>query len=245
MDNKNATTLPVNDNDGTTEIDLGELLRAVWHRIWLVIILIAVGIILSFAITKIFITPKYQAKATIYILSKSTSITSLADLQIGSNLAADFEIIATTRELLESVIARENLDMTYEELKREVSVSNPQNSHMLVVSVLDPDPEMAARVSNAVADELRNEIADVMNTDRPSSVEQAVVPVRAKTPNVRNNVIIGGVAGLIVALAIIIIIFMSDDTIKNADDVRKYLDMDTLASFPLMKGGEKSSRKRR
>lgn len=245
MENQNVNTSAANDQNSTTEIDLGELLRAIWHRIWLVLILVAAGIILSFAITKLFITPKYEAKSTIYILSKSTSITSLADLQIGSNLAADFEIIATTRELLESVIAREGLDMTYEELRREISVSNPTNSHMLVVSVLDPDAEQASRISNAVADELRNEIADIMNTDRPSTVEQAIVPVAAKTPNVRNNIIIGGVAGLIIAIAIITIIFMSDDTIKNADDVRKYLELDTLAAFPLVKTNAKPADKRR
>ena len=104
-------------------IDLLELGRLIWRNIWMVIIAIVVGAVLSFVVTKVFITPKYQATSTIYILSKTTSITSLADLQIGSQLAGDFEIIATTRELLEKVSADENLGMTYEQLKKEIKVT--------------------------------------------------------------------------------------------------------------------------
>ena len=228
----------------TMEIDLLDLGRAVWKKIWLVIIGVVVGAVLAFAITKIFITPKYQATSTIYILSKTTSITSIADLQIGSQLAADFEIIATTRELIEKVIESEGLDKTYEELKRAIKVTNPPDSHMLRVSVTDTDPEMAARISNAIADELREEIAEIMNTDRPSSVEAAVVPKTKFSPNTRNNVILGAVIVGLLAIAIIIIQHLSDDTIKTDDDVKKYLGLDTLAQFPLVKGGTKANKKK-
>lgn len=223
-------------------IDLVELAKEVWRHIWIVIIGIVVGAVLAFVITKVFITPKYQATSTIYILSSTTSITSLADLQIGSQLAADFEIIATTRELLEKVIEQEHLDMTYDQLKKAVSVTNPTDSHMLRVTVTDPDPELAARVSNAIADELREEIAEVMNTDMPSSVEKAVVPEKQASPSVRRNVILGAVILMVLAIAIIVIRYLSDDTIKSDDDVKKYLDLDTLAQFPLIKGKQTSKR---
>lgn len=222
--------------DEEITIDLLELARVVWNNIWLVIIAIILGAVLSFVITKLFITPKYQATSTIYILSKSTSITSLADLQIGSQLAGDFEIIATTRELLDNVIESENLNMSYAELKKEIKVTNPSNTHMLRIAVTDPDPQRAAQISNAVADELREEIAEVMNTDRPSTVERAVVPHSRYSPSYKRNVAIGAAVLAILALAIIIIRYLADDTIKDEDDVSKYLGIDTLAAFPLLKG---------
>lgn len=221
-------------DDGIT-IDLLELARIVWKNIWLVIIGIVVGAALSFVITKVFITPKYQATSTIYILSKSTSITSLADLQIGSQLAGDFEIIATTRELLEKVANDNHLNMTYEELKKEIKVTNPSNSHMLKIAVTDPDPQKAALISNALADELREEIAEIMNTDRPSTVERAVVPTKRHSPSYKRNVALGAVILAILAIAFIVIRYLADDTIKDDEDVKKYLGLDTLAQFPLMK----------
>ena len=217
-------------------IDLLEVGRLIWRNIWMVIIAIVLGAVLAFLVTKIFITPKYQATSTIYILSKTTSITSLADLQIGSQLAGDFEIIATTRELLEKVSANENLGMTYEELKKEIKVTNPNNTHMLRIAVTDPDPERAAKISNAVADELREEISEVMNTDRPSTVERAVVPTARYSPSYKRNVVIGALVLAVLAIAFIIIRYLADDTIKDEDDVSKYLGIDTLAAFPLLKG---------
>ena len=221
--------------DDEITIDLLEVGRLIWRNIWMVIIAIVVGAVLGFLITKVFITPKYQATSTIYILSKTTSITSLADLQIGSQLAGDFEIIATTRELIDKVIKDENLNKTYEELKKSIKVTNPNNTHMLRIAVTDPDPEMAARISNSLADELREEIAEVMNTDRPSTVEKAVVPKSPSSPSVKRNVALGALVLAVLAILIIVIKYLSDDTIKDEDDVRKYLDLDTLASFPILK----------
>ena len=224
-------------------IDLLEVGRLIWRNIWMVIIAIVVGAVLSFVVTKVFITPKYQATSTIYILSKTTSITSLADLQIGSQLAGDFEIIATTRELLEKVSADENLGMTYEQLKKEIKVTNPSNTHMLRIAVTDPDPERAAKISNAVADELREEISEVMNTDRPSTVERAVVPTNRYSPSYKRNVAIGALVLAVLAIFIIVIRYLADDTIKDEDDVSKYLGIDTLAAFPLLKGTNNKSKK--
>lgn len=239
----NEANMQPNTEEKVTEIDLVDLGRAVIRKIWLVLILLAVGAILAFTITKFFVTPMYRATSTIYILSRTTSITSLADLQVGKNLAADFEIIATTRKLLEKVIIEEELDMSYEKLKSEISVTNPTDSHMLRISVTDPDPVRAAQISNAVADELRDEISEVMNTDRPSSVEQAVVPQRKYSPSTTRNVAIGAVVGIVLALIIIIAMYLSDDTIKDSDDVRKYLGLDTLAAFPLIRGQDTKDKK--
>ncbi|MBR5931107.1 MAG: polysaccharide export protein [Lachnospiraceae bacterium] len=216
-------------------VDLLELLRVIWKNIWLVLIAIAAGAVLAFLVTKLFITPKYQATSTIYILSKSTSITSLADLQIGSQLAGDFAIIATTREVLENVIEDEHLNESYDQLKREIKVSSPSNTHMLRITVTDTDPEMAARISNTLADELRDKIAEIMNTERPSTVEAAVVPAHPISPNVKKNTVLGAFALAVLVILFIVIRHLSDDTIKDDEDVRKYLELDTLAQFPLIK----------
>ena len=54
----------------------------------------------------------------VYIFSNSTSITSLADLQIGSQLTVDFETIGASRPVLERVISGLDLDMHYEGLRK-------------------------------------------------------------------------------------------------------------------------------
>ena len=217
------------------EIDLLELATVVWNKIWLVVIGLLVGAGAAFALVSYAMTPKYKATATIYIFSKTTSITSLADLQIGSQLTEDFQIIAKTRDVVEKVIYELNLNTSYEALVGRITVTNPASSHMLQVTVEDTDPEQAAKISNALSDKLRDQIAEIMNTDRPSMVQRALPPKAPSSPSVRRDTVIGGMLGAMLVIAILVIRHISDDTIKISDDVHKYLNLDVLAEFPVIR----------
>ena len=229
-------------SDDEVEVDLLELATVIWHKIWLVIIGLVVGAAAAFAVVTYGITPKYKATSTIYIFSKTTSITSLADLQIGSQLTQDFQIIAKTRGVVESAIsdleAKGKLTpnaVTYESLVNRISVSNPSSSHMLEITVVDTDPIRAANLSNTLSDKLRDQISEIMSTDRPSVVQRADVPKGQSSPNVRRDTIIGAMLGALLMMAVLVIRHLSDDTIKISDDVHKYLGLDVLAEFPYIR----------
>ena len=214
------------------EIDLLEVVRVLWRKVWLLILMFVVGAGIVGAGTKFLVTPLYKANSTIYILSKSTSVTSLADIQIGNNLTGDFRYIATTRETLNEVIAELGLNITYADLSRQVSVTNPNDSHMLKVQVTDPDPQMAAQIANTLAEVLREQIADIMNTDKPSMVERAIPPARPSSPSLIRNAFLGGLILAVLTAAIILIRYFADDTITTEEDVRRYLNVTVLASVP-------------
>ena len=215
------------------EIDLLEVARILWQKAWLLAICLIVGAAAAGIGTKLLLTPQYEASSMIYIYTKTTSVTSLTDLQIGSQLTVDFQIIATTREVVESAIEKLGLNVSYEDLVRKISISNPSNSRIIEITVRDPDPLLAARLSNTLADELRMRIADVMDTDEPSIVESAVVPKEPVSPSLRRNAAIGGGALFLVAAMILVIRYLLDDTIKTEEDVEKYLHQNVLAVIPV------------
>ncbi len=69
------------------EIDLGELLF-VLRRKWLLLITCAIaGAAIALAYTLFLVQPIYTSSSMIYIFSKSTTITSTLDLQIGKQLS--------------------------------------------------------------------------------------------------------------------------------------------------------------
>jgi capsular polysaccharide biosynthesis protein len=230
MDDRMKTTRPEE-----VEIDLLELATVILHKFWLVIIGLVVGAAAAFAVVNYAMTPKYKSTATIYIFSKTTSITSLADLQIGSQLTEDFQIIAKTRDVVEKVIYKLDLDTSYEALVNHITVTNPASSHMLQVTVEDTDPEQAAKISNALSDELRDQISEIMNTDKPSVVQRASVPKAQSSPSVRRDTVIGAILGALLVMVALVIRHLSDDTIKISDDVHKYLGLDVLAEFPYIR----------
>ena len=168
----------------------------------------------------------------IYVYTKTTSVTSLADLQIGTVLTVDFQIIAQTREVIDAVKADLSINDSYEELIKKVSISNPDGSRILKITAVDTDPQKAANLANSMANQLRMRISDVMDTDPPSIVSRAVVPYRPIGPSTTRNALLAGLALAFVAAAVITVRHLLDDTIKTEEDVEKFLGQNVIASMP-------------
>lgn len=222
------------------EIDLLELFYVLMKKLWIIILCGVVGAVVAFSGTKLLITPQYTASSMIYILSETTSITSLADIQLGASLAEDFIVIGKSRPVIERVIRQLDLETNYEELASTISIVNKTDTHILTISVTNPDPELAADISNTLAENIKEQIADIMGTEEPNTVEEAVVPTKPSSPSTMKNTLMGGALGALLVSAVIILLHLLDDTIKNEEDVKKYLGLNTLAAIPLEKRSKKS-----
>lgn len=233
-----------NREDDEMEIDLVEVFQLMLKRWWLIIGCAVVFAAAAFGYTKLFVTPQYEASSMIYILSKTTSISSALDLQLGKQLTVDFETLATSRPVVEKVIDELGLDTEYETLVGSITVSNPTDTQILKISARNPDPVLARDISNAMSDATAEQIAAVMVTDKPSTVEEAVVPRYPVSPNVKKNTLIAGLAGALLVMAIILLGYLLDDRIKTEEDIVKYLELNALASIPLNRG-EKTPKKKK
>lgn len=227
-------------------IDLLELLKVLWDKASLLIAAAMIGLTVSVLYTIFYITPQYEASSMIYVFSKTTSVTSIADLQIGYQLTVDFQIIATTRDVIEAAADDIGLNASYEQIIPKVTIENPEYSRIIQVTVRDADPQLACNLSNAIANQLRMRIATVMNTEEPSVVQQAIVPLHPISPSISRNATIGCLGAFFIVAAIIVIVYLLDDTIKSEDDIEKYLGQNVLAVVPLvnMGGGKRKKNKR-
>lgn len=221
------------ENRDEMEIDLLELARVLMQKAVIIILCLVIGAGASGVVTKMFITPQYSASSMIYILTKTTSVTSLADIQMGAQLTTDFATLALSRPVVEGVIDELGLNLDYEELKEKIKVENLTDTRILRITVEDADPKIAAEISNAMADATADQVADIMSTDRPSIVEKAVVAEQPSSPSLKKNVALGGILGMFLCMAVIIGLYLLDDTVKTEEDVQKYLKLNTLAAFPL------------
>lgn len=230
--------------DDEMEIDLIEVFHVMLKRWWLIIGCAIVFAAAAFGYTKFFVTPQYEASSMIYVLSKTTSISSALDLQLGKQLTVDFETLATSRPVVEKVIDELDLNTDYESLVRSITVTNPTDTQILKIFARNPDPVLACDISNAMADATAERIAEVMVTDKPSTVEDAVIPKNPVSPNVKKNTLLAGLVGAFLVMALLLINYLMDDRIKTEEDIVKYLELNALASIPLNKG-EKSSKKKK
>lgn len=228
-------------DDNEIEIDLLELLGEFRRRIWMIL-----GVIILFggvagAFSAFVLTPQYKSTAMVYILSKETTLTSLADLQIGSQLTKDYSVMITSRPVLEEVIEKQKLSLSYNQLKRMIRISNPADTRILNMSVSDTDPVRAKAIVDAVAKASSDYIGDIMEMIPPKIIENGVVPDNPTSPNIKKNAALGGLALSVAACGFITLQVIMNDTIRSEEDVSRYLGISVLAVIPENNGEEKDN----
>lgn len=220
------------ETDDEIEIDLWEILFALRAKIWVIILALVIGSGAAVAYSKIILTPKYTSTSMVYILSKETTLTSLADLQIGSQLTKDYKVVATSRPVLQEVIDTLGLDMDYEELKKVLVLDNPADTRVLSIAVEDPDPARAKAIVDSVAKISSTHIGDIMEMTPPKIIEDGIVSDVKSSPHTTRNGVIGGLAAAFLVCFLIILQVILNDTIRTEEDVEKYLQLSILAAVP-------------
>lgn len=229
----------------TDEIDLLELffeLLAHWKMIAASTILTGV---IAALVSLFLMTPLYQSTSALYVLSKSTSITSLADVQLGTNLTNDYVVVSTGRPVLEQVIKNLDLDMTYAQLKSTIQIDNPSNSRILEITVTNSDPKQAKLIADETAEVISAFIAEKMDQDPPTIIQRGYSDGNPVSPNKSKNTILGALLGMIVACGIVTLSFLLNDTVMTEEDITKKLGLNVLGVIPYEEEEKTHGRKAR
>ncbi len=233
----------ITNKDDDIEIDLLGLLMAFRHRLWLILLVAMICGGLAGAYSKLVLIPQYTSSAMLYVLSKETTLTSLADLQIGSQLSEDYKVIIKTRPLLQEVIDRLGLDMSYKQLRSKISISD-SSERIMTLTVTDPDPQLAKQIVNQVAATASDYIGDIMEMVPPKIIEDGEVNFIPVSPNNNRNTLLGAMLGAMLVCGVITVRFLMDDTVKSEEDVERYLGVSVLAIVPERARTKEAKRKK-
>lgn len=223
-----------NDNE-EMEIDLLELLMVMKKHLAAILMAGIVGLVIMFAYTSFLVTPLYSASSMMYVMpdnSNSMNSSTLSDMQVGQQLTSDYSSMIKSRSFMEDVIKKLNLTIDYQQLLEKVEVTNPTSSRILQVTVNDPNPQTAADIANEMASVAESKLKEITGMQAIKIYEEAAVPDRPSSPSLKKNCALGLLAGLVLAMVVITILYLLDDTIKTEDDIEKYLGMTTLAVLP-------------
>ena len=229
------------------EIDLWEIFRALKKRALMILAAALLCACVACAYTLILVTPMYTSSAAMLVLSKEEANVSTADLQVGAQLTNDYAVLITSRPVLQEVTDTLDLDMNYKQLEKNITVTNPEETRILELTVKNPDPEMAKKIVDTLSEVSSQYIGEQMEVDPPKIIEEGEIPTQRTSPSMSKNVLLGFMAGLIVSAGLIVLRTVLDDTIKTEDDVTKYLGLYTLSSVPDRKdyiSGKKTGKKK-
>lgn len=219
------------------EINLFELLEALWKRAGIIVLCTALAAIMAFGITLFFITPKYQADVLIYVNNSSASSGSADIIDSGEITAAKslvdvYIIISKMRSTLEAVIDETGVDLKYNELSDMITATAVDDTEIFRLTVTDSDPQRAVLIANTLADILPEKIAQIVDGSSVRIMDYATLPTSRSSPSYSKNVLIGAVIGGVLCSGVIVLIEILDDKIKNADMLVQRYEVPLLAEIP-------------
>jgi len=224
------------------EIDLKELLEFIKEKFGLLLV-ITVGICLIGCVYGLFIQkPMYRSYTTVILGGSENSTTSItqSDVALARNLVNTYAEIVASRRVLNQVIEELKLNMSYEQLKGEITVTAVNNTEIIRITVSDRDAVQAKNIANVTANYFSKEVVDLYNMNNVNILDLATKADNPYNINVAKQFIIYLVVGLVLGAGVLFIIFYFDRTIKSVEQVEQKLKLPILGSVQQYgKGGKK------
>lgn len=219
------------------ELDLKEIFNIFWNKkiqiCIITIIFIIIGAIYSFVMVK----PDYSSFTTLLLAktesSSTTNSITQSDLTLNQKLISTYSELVSSKSVLRTVISNLGInDVTYEELKKEVSVTAVEDADLIKITVRNSNPKDAAVIANEIAKVFAEQVTNVYNISNIHVVDQAEVSEGPYNINHTKDLILFAFAGLVVASLYVLIANMLDTTVKTAEDVEKNAGLLVLAQIP-------------
>jgi len=228
----------------TAAIDLIELFFYCLSRCYVVIIGAMIGAIWMGLSAQYLREPVYTATSKLYIVGQTGS-SIIADLQIGTVLTLDYQEVFKTWEVHQMVNEQLKTDYPYSQLQSMLTVTNPEDTRILYITVRDTDPQMAADIANAYAAAAKWFITESMLTDAPTTFSVALVPSVPSSSGTASQAVKGFLLGTVLAGGLLVLAFVLDNRPKSPEDIMNCSGLPTLAVIPVGMDAVKDEREGR
>lgn len=219
-------------------IDLKELAFVLLSKWKMLVLALLIGAVAAGAYHYFLVKPSYEADASIFI-TNTDSVITISDMQLSSALTEDYAKILTSRSVLKEVIEDQDLDMTYQQLSKLVTITNPDSSHIINISVNCGDADMARNIANSLMNVGIHRIYQVIGTGEPNVIDYSESDaIKETTPGMKGYIVKGALAGFVLMCALICVRFLMDTTLKSEDDITKYLRLPVLSVVPYYEEGK-------
>ena len=217
------------------EIDVFQLVKVLWKRKFLIVLTAIIAGLVAFAYSSFVIQPQYTSTTRIYVVNRNQAdkpgLTN-QDLQAGSYLVKDYREIILSQDVLEKVVADQNLTIDAKTLGRKVSVTVPADTRIVSISVRDGKPEEASRIANALREVAAQKIISVTRVSDVTTLEEARPATSPSSPNIRRNTMMATIAGVGIVIVIVLLVELLDDRVKRPEDIEEVMHISLLGVIP-------------
>lgn len=216
-------------------MELREYFRILRRRGWIILLVAALTAAAALGISKLQ-APIYRARVQLSALPARTS--DWGSSQSTKDLLNNFVINIKTHKLANRVIDAAQLDMSSYDLLEKMEVSAEISNYTIDIVVKDPDPAVAMQIAQTTA-ELFTSDREAWNQkqDKTDRIDVVVVDDARDAPKWRPNLLMNGLAGLILgALIGLVIVYVLEwleaDILRTPQVVERTLGVPVLGAIP-------------
>lgn len=226
-------------------IEIARYYKLFKKKAWILILGVVLGGIISGLITSNLIDSIYQAKTTIIIDTKPSTQKDTTydeygsdnktqnqvtegDINFSSKIAQTYMPILKSRKVIDKVIDKLNLNMSYEYLSQCITTTQVNQGQIIDIEVKTKSPQMSYDIANTLPDVFSSELENLTKFDGVQVIDSAIMPQNQVYPNVQQNKMIGAMLGLAIAILLVLIVDYLDNKLKTPQDVEEYLELPLL-----------------
>lgn len=228
-------------------IELRQLWDIIRKHFFAIAFMAIIGAAIGYGVARFIITPTYSASTSMLVNRSTDNTQAAANL---SDQQADVQIINTYKNLVISSNVmgdvskslrnpnssdQKKYDLTIDQLKKMVSISNEQSSQVFSINVKSDDPREAARVANTVSDSFKRKISDFMKVNNVSIIDVAKIPKQPVGPNKKLYTLISTVIFISIISLILLVKELSDTAVRSPEDVSDLLEITNLGTIGYIK----------
>lgn len=215
-----------------SELDLNELFHRLKKRLGMIIFITLLIAGAAFVVSAFVISPKYEANISIIIGKEDTSKeTTSSDVTMYQSLMQTYRSIAMTNSVAEKASSKVK-SIEAEDLLRNTSVTTQSGTMIMNIAVRDGDPELAHRAVEAYGASFIEKARELMPGGEVTIMDSSKVPTEAVSPNVRLNVGIGFMVGLMGSMGLALLLEHFKNTLVTIEDVERNLSITVIGIIP-------------
>lgn len=215
------------------EFDLRDLFKIIKKRIWLIIIITLVLTFASAAASVFLISPTYEAKVGIIIgiQQDGAKITS-QEIDMYRNLMQTYKDIAETNKVAQIAAEKLGNGSGTSDLINRTTVTVKEETMILNIVVRSNSAVGAYKDVQAYADAFVKRADELIPDGNIKVMDDPQIPVSPIKPNLKFNIAIAFIAGLLVSAGIVFLLEYMDTTLVTKEDVEKYLELSIIGIIP-------------
>lgn len=219
------------------EIDIQEFISIIKSKLRIILSAALLFAIVSGMVSYCLLKPQYSTFTTLMVgqpLGYGQQI-QYTDILLNQKLVSTYGEIAKSRLVAQEVIDSMRLPLTYEELAQKISVNLIKETEIIKLNVTDSEPQMAAILSNKLAEVFMRHVSSIMKVDNIKVIDRAVPPIKPISPKPMLNISIACVLGLTFSTLFFLLKESFRKTIKTAEDLEKHLRLPLMGIIALNK----------